>query len=116
MSDVEEREIREFAMRCPVPLPADASVLLGHGSGGTLTQRLIRDLFVPAFGADPELSRMGDAAVLPLPDGSRLAFTTDAFVVTPAFFPGSNIGELAVNGTVNDLAMMGAIRSRCPRR
>ena len=108
MSDVEEREIREFAMRCPVPLPADASVLLGHGSGGTLTQRLIRDLFVPAFGADPELSRMGDAAVLPLPDGSRLAFTTDAFVVTPAFFPGSNIGELAVNGTVNDLAMMGA--------
>ena len=109
MSDVEEREIREFAMRCPVPLPADASVLLGHGSGGKLTQQLIRDLFVPAFGADPELSRMGDAAVLPLPDGSRLAFTTDAFVVTPAFFPGSNIGELAVNGTVNDLAMMGAV-------
>jgi hydrogenase expression/formation protein HypE len=109
VSDVEEREIREFAMRCPVPLPADASVLLGHGSGGKLTQQLIHDLFVPAFGADPELARMGDAAVLPLPDGSRLAFTTDGFVVTPAFFPGSNIGELAVNGTVNDLAMMGAV-------
>lgn len=108
MSDVEEREIREFALRCPVPLPAGASVLLGHGSGGKLTQRLIRDLFVPALGSDPELARMGDAAVLPLPGGSRLAFTTDAFVVTPAFFPGSNIGELAVNGTVNDLAMMGA--------
>jgi len=108
VSDVEEREIREFAMRCPVPLPAGASVLLGHGSGGKLTQQLIRDLFIPALGGDPELVRMGDAAVLPLPDGSRLAFTTDAFVVTPAFFPGSNIGELAVNGSVNDLAMMGA--------
>ncbi len=108
MSDVEEREVREFALRCPVPLAPGASVLLGHGSGGKLTQQLIRDLFVPTLGADPELARMGDAAVLPLPDGSRLAFTTDAFVVTPAFFPGSNIGELAVNGTVNDLAMVGA--------
>jgi hydrogenase expression/formation protein HypE len=108
VSDVEERQVRGFAMRCPVPLPPGASVLLGHGSGGKLTQQLIRDLLVPALGADPELARLGDAAVLPLPDGSRLAFTTDAFVVTPAFFPGSNIGELAVNGTVNDLAMMGA--------
>jgi hydrogenase expression/formation protein HypE len=108
VSDVEAREVEAFAMRCPVPLPAGASVLLGHGSGGKLTQQLIRELFIPTLGADPELARMGDAAILPLPDGSRLAFTTDAFVVTPAFFPGSNIGELAVNGTVNDLAMMGA--------
>lgn len=108
MSDVEEQEVREFAMRCPVPLAPGASVLLGHGSGGKLTQQLIRDLLIPSLGGDVELARMGDAAVLPLPDGSRLAFTTDAFVVTPAFFPGSNIGELAVNGTVNDLAMMGA--------
>lgn len=108
MSDVEEREVREFALRCPVPLAPGASVLLGHGSGGKLTQQLIRDLFIPALGGDAELARMGDAAILPLPGGSRLAFTTDAFVVTPAFFPGSNIGELAVNGTVNDLAMMGA--------
>lgn len=104
-----EREVRELALRCPVPLPAGDVVLLGHGSGGTLTQQLIRDLFVPALGGDPELSRMGDAAVVPLPNGAgRLAFTTDGFVVQPAFFPGSNIGELAVNGTVNDLAMMGA--------
>jgi hydrogenase expression/formation protein HypE len=108
VSDVEEQEVKEFALRCPVPLAPGASVLLGHGSGGKLTQQLIRDLFIPALGGDAELARMGDAAVLPLPDGSRLAFTTDAFVVTPAFFPGSNIGELAVNGTVNDLAMMGA--------
>ena len=106
--DAIEREIREFALRCPVPLPPGDAVLLGHGSGGKLTQQLIRDLFVPALGGDPELSRMGDAAVIPLPGGTRLAFTTDGFVVQPAFFPGSNIGELAVNGTVNDLAMMGA--------
>lgn len=104
----EESEVREFAMRCPVPLQPGGVVLLGHGSGGRLTQQLIRDLFVPALGGDPELSRMGDAAVVELPGGARLAFTTDGFVVQPAFFPGSNIGELAVNGTVNDLAMMGA--------
>jgi len=103
-----EREVREFALRCPVPLPPGDAVLLGHGSGGQLTQALIRDLFVPTLGGDPELSRMGDAAVVSLPGGGRLAFTTDGFVVQPAFFPGANIGELAVNGTVNDLAMMGA--------
>ena len=108
VSEAEEEEVRAFALRCPVPLPAGDQVLLGHGSGGKLTEQLIRDLFVPALGGDPELARMGDAAVVSLPDGSRLAFTTDGFVVQPAFFPGSNIGELAVNGTVNDLAMMGA--------
>ncbi len=96
----------EFAMRCPVPLPQGETVLLGHGSGGKLTARLIRELFVPVLG-NAELSRLGDAAIVEV-NGSRLAFTTDAFVVTPKFFPGSNIGELAVNGTVNDLAMMGA--------
>jgi hydrogenase expression/formation protein HypE len=109
VSEAEEQEVRAFALRCPVPLPPGDQVLLGHGSGGKLTQQLIRDLFVPALGGDPELARMGDAAVVPLPNGAgRLAFTTDGFVVQPAFFPGSNIGELAVNGTVNDLAMMGA--------
>jgi hydrogenase expression/formation protein HypE len=108
VSEAEAEEVRAFAMRCPVPLPPGDHVLLGHGSGGKLTQALIRDLFIPALGADPELSRLGDAAVVPLPNGGRLAFTTDGFVVQPAFFPGSNIGELAVNGTVNDLAMMGA--------
>ena len=99
----------EFVLRCPVPLPPGATVLLGHGSGGKLTHRLIRDVFVPILGdvSGTELARLGDAAVVET-GGQRLAFTTDAFVVTPAFFPGSNIGELAVNGTVNDLAMMGA--------
>ncbi|HTG46996.1 MAG TPA: hydrogenase expression/formation protein HypE [Actinomycetota bacterium] len=96
-----------FVMSCPVPLPPGEHVLLGHGSGGKLTRELISDLFAPVLG-DAELSRLGDAAVVELPGGDRLAFTTDAFVVQPAFFPGSNIGVLAVNGTVNDLAMMGA--------
>jgi hydrogenase expression/formation protein HypE len=95
-----------FALRCPVPLPLGAQVLLGHGSGGKLTAQLIRELFVPVFGGD-ELARLGDAAVVEA-NGVRLAFTTDAFVVKPMFFPGSDIGALAVYGTVNDLAVMGA--------
>ena len=102
------RDSPDFVMSCPVPLPPGDRILLGHGSGGMLTHRLITELFAPVFG-DPELARLGDAAVLDLPGGDRLAFTTDAFVVQPAFFPGSNIGALSVNGTVNDLAMMGAI-------
>jgi hydrogenase expression/formation protein HypE len=99
-------ELREFALSCPVPLPPGERITLGHGSGGKLSAQLIRDLFVPVFG-DRELARLGDAAVVEL-EGVRLAFSTDSFVVTPKFFPGSNIGELAINGTVNDLAMMGA--------
>ncbi len=99
-------EAREFVLSCPVPLPPGERITLGHGSGGKLSAQLIRDLFVPVFG-DGELARLGDAAVVEV-NGVRLAFSTDSFVVTPKFFPGSNIGELAVNGTVNDLAMMGA--------
>ncbi len=103
-----DEAVREFAMRCPVPLPPGERVVLGHGSGGKLSATLIRELIVPVFG-DPtsELARLGDAAVVQI-DGIRLAFSTDSFVVTPKFFPGSNIGQLAVNGTVNDLSMMGA--------
>ena len=103
-----DEAVRAFALRCPVPLPPGERVVLGHGSGGRLSAALIRDLFVPVLaGAESELARLGDAAVVEA-DGVRLAFSTDSFVVTPKFFPGSNIGELAVNGTVNDLAMMGA--------
>ena len=98
--------MKEFALRCPVPFEPGERVVLGHGSGGKLSARLIEDLFVPAFGGT-ELARLGDAAVLEV-GGVRIAFSTDSFVVTPKFFPGSNIGELAVNGTVNDVAMMGA--------
>ncbi|MBI4260588.1 MAG: hydrogenase expression/formation protein HypE [Actinobacteria bacterium] len=98
---------RDFTPACPVPLPAGRAVLLGHGSGGKLTADLIRQLFLPVHGGR-ELSRLGDAAVVRLGD-VRVAFTTDSFVVKPAFFPGSDIGALSVNGTVNDLAMMGAV-------
>ena len=100
--------LREFALTCPVPLPPGERIVLGHGSGGKLSAQLIRDLFVPLLGgAASELGRLGDAAIVDV-NGTRLAFSTDSFVVTPKFFPGSNIGELAVNGTVNDVAMMGA--------
>jgi hydrogenase expression/formation protein HypE len=101
-------DLPDFVLSCPVPLPPGERLLLGHGSGGVLTHRLITELFAPVFG-DDELAKLGDAAVLDLPGGDRLAFTTDAFVVQPLFFPRSNIGHLAVNGTVNDLAMMGAV-------
>jgi hydrogenase expression/formation protein HypE len=95
-----------FVLDCPVPIPPGSSVLLGHGSGGTLSADLVRNLFVPLLGS-AELERLGDAAVVSLGE-VRIAFTTDSFVVTPRFFPGSDIGAMAVNGTVNDLAMMGA--------
>lgn len=91
---------------CPVPVLDHATVLLGHGSGGIMTGQLIERLILPAF-ANPVLDRLDDQAVLEL-GGTRLAFTTDSFVVTPLFFPGGDIGRLAVNGTVNDLAMSGA--------
>jgi len=80
--------------------------VLGHGGGGKLTAELVESLFVPAFRNDV-LQRLGDSSVLPALAG-RLAYTTDSFVVQPLFFPGGSIGELAVNGTVNDLAMSGA--------
>lgn len=91
---------------CPTPIFNHKQIILGHGSGGKLTSELIQKLFLPAF--DNEyLARLDDQAVLQF-DGTRIAFTTDAFVVTPIFFPGGNIGDLAINGTVNDLAMSGA--------
>ena len=91
---------------CPAPLSAAAQVLLGHGSGGKLSAELVRDVFLAAF-HNPILARMDDQAIVSI-NGSRLAFTTDTFVVKPLFFPGGDIGSLAVHGTVNDLAMGGA--------
>jgi hydrogenase expression/formation protein HypE len=94
---------------CPVPLSSYDHVLLGHGSGGRLTAELIERLFVPGFGNDI-LAALEDQATLSLaamPE-ARLAFTTDSFVVRPIFFPGGDIGRLAVCGTVNDLAVGGA--------
>ncbi len=82
------------------------TILLAHGSGGRLTHDLIRDVFQRAL-SNPFLDDLGDAAILPPPSG-RLAFTTDSYVIRPIFFPGGDIGRLAVCGTVNDLSMVGA--------
>ena len=96
----------DFSLACPVPLPAQDKVLLGHGSGGRLSADLLQKIFLPAF-QNPALNSLNDQALLNV-DGVRLAFTTDSFVVKPLFFPGGDIGSLAVNGTINDLAMGGA--------
>jgi hydrogenase expression/formation protein HypE len=95
-----------FPSTCPLPLQGSDRILLGHGSGGRMTAELIARHFLPAF-RNQHLERLDDQAVVPV-DGVRLAFSTDAYVVTPLFFPGGDIGDLAVNGTVNDLAMAGA--------
>jgi hydrogenase expression/formation protein HypE len=102
---------------CPLPHSRYDHILLGHGSGGRLTADLIQQLFVPAFGNDV-LGALEDQATLNLPIAktaggtpalqARIAFTTDSFVVRPLFFPGGDIGRLAVHGTVNDLAVGGA--------
>jgi hydrogenase expression/formation protein HypE len=93
-------------LQCPVPIGEHPNVLLAHGGGGRLTQTLIERMFLPAF-ANPALDQLHDGAVLEL-GGARLAFSTDSFVISPLFFPGGDIGSLAVYGTVNDLAMCGA--------
>jgi len=95
-----------FTISCPLPLEVTDRVLLGHGSGGKLSAALLSDIFFRAF-RSPVLARMDDQAVFDI-GGTRLAFTTDTFVVKPLFFPGGDIGSLAVHGTVNDLAMGGA--------
>ena len=86
----------------------DDKVMLGHGSGGSMMRRIIDDVFLEAYGSD-ELLEGNDAAVLPAPaPGQRIACSTDSFVVSPLFFPGGDIGHLAVCGTVNDVATSGA--------
>jgi hydrogenase expression/formation protein HypE len=91
---------------CPAPILDHKTVVLGHGSGGKLTHQLIQKMIVPAF-QNPILEAQHDGAILPM-NGARIAFSTDSYIVHPIFFPGGNIGDLAVNGTVNDLAMCGA--------
>jgi hydrogenase expression/formation protein HypE len=95
---------------CPVPLRDHPQIVMGHGGGGRLSAELVEHLFLPAFGGTElvgALQQLGDAAVLDI-GGTRLAFSTDSYVVRPRFFPGGNVGDLAVNGTVNDVAMTGA--------
>ena len=91
---------------CPAPLRDAPNIVMGHGGGGAMSGELIEHLFLPAFGPAADAG-MGDSAVMDI-GGARLAFSTDSFVVKPMVFPGGTIGDLAVNGTVNDLAMAGA--------
>jgi hydrogenase expression/formation protein HypE len=91
---------------CPLPLRDYPTIVMGHGGGGKLSAELIEHIFVPAF-RNSALEVMADSSVLPAQPG-RLAFSTDTYVVQPLFFPGGSIADLAINGTVNDLAMSGA--------
>lgn len=93
-------------LNCPLPIDNSEHVLLGHGSGGRLTHKLISSVFYPAF-RNPLLEQDHDGSIF-LVEAGRLALSTDSFVVDPIFFPGGNIGDLAVNGTVNDIACCGA--------
>ena len=93
---------------CPMPLRDHPQVVMGHGGGGALSSDLVEHLLLPAYGDDGGvLAQLGDAAVLGI-NGGRIAMSTDSFVVRPRFFPGGNVGDLAVNGTINDVAMTGA--------
>ena len=91
---------------CPAPLRDAPNIVMGHGGGGAMSGELIEHLFLPAFGSAAEAG-LGDSAIVEI-GGARLAFSTDSYVVKPMVFPGGTIGDLAVNGTVNDLAMAGA--------
>lgn len=95
----------DFNLQCPLPSQAD-TIRLAHGGGGRLMQSLIQDIFLKAF-SNPYLSQLHDSAVVPI-EGHRIAVTTDSYVVRPLFFPGGDIGSMAVHGTINDLAMSGA--------
>jgi hydrogenase expression/formation protein HypE len=107
MADEAKAATPDFAnWSCPLPLADYPAIVMGHGGGGKLGNELVEHLFLPAF-RNPALENLGDAAILETA-GARLALSTDSFVVQPLFFPGGSIGELAVNGTVNDLAVSGA--------
>ncbi|MCX6829105.1 MAG: hydrogenase expression/formation protein HypE [candidate division Zixibacteria bacterium] len=99
-------EKKDFQLSCPIPISEYPHILLAHGGGGRLMHQLLEKIIVPAF-SNEALEARHDGAVLNL-QNTRLAFTTDSYVVKPLFFPGGDIGALAVYGTVNDLAMCGA--------
>jgi hydrogenase expression/formation protein HypE len=96
-------------LSCPIPIEDYPNVLMSHGGGGRMTQMLVERMFLDAF-RNPALESLHDGAQLDVKckNGAKLAFSTDSFVVQPLFFPGGDIGSLAVHGTVNDLAMCGA--------
>lgn len=96
----------EFQLSCPIPKSEYDKILIAHGGGGTLTHQLISKIFLNQFGNE-YLNQLHDGAIFEL-NGTKFAFTTDSYVIKPIFFAGGNIGELAVNGTVNDLVCCGA--------
>ena len=98
--------VNPAALQCPVPIEESDRVQLGHGSGGKLSAQLVARHFLPQF-ENPALVQLGDASIVSL-GGAEIAVSTDSFVVKPIEFPGGNIGSLAVHGTLNDVAMMGA--------
>jgi len=101
-----EKPVDFSAASCPIPISEYPTVLMAHGGGGRMSQMLIERFFLSEF-RNPALEVLHDGALLEI-EGSRLAFSTDSFVIQPLFFPGGNIGSLAIHGTVNDLAMCGA--------
>ena len=107
MSDKREEPVFMEGAVCPLPLGHDEQIVMGHGSGGKMSHELIGRIFLPSFDNDV-LRAANDAGVVQAAPGARLAISTDSHVVTPLFFPGGDIGRLAVCGTVNDVAVMGA--------
>src|SRR5262245_23539389 len=99
-------DVPDYSFSCAIPPSSSDRILISHGGGGRMSRRLIREVFRKHFNSR-ELARDHDGAFLDT-DGRRLAMTTDSFVVSPPFFPGGDIGSLAVHGTVNDLAACGA--------
>src|ERR1700680_1872730 len=104
----EDGAVSVLSGSCPLPIFDHKQIVLGHGSGGKLTADLIEKIFLPAF-RNPTLDKLDDQAVLTI-GGARLAFTTDSFVVTPIFFPGGDIGPLALQRSVNHPEMIGLRR------
>jgi hydrogenase expression/formation protein HypE len=96
----------DFTASCPVPISRHSHILMGHGGGGKMMHQLLEEMIAPAF-SNPILDAGHDSATIEMPPG-KLAFTSDSYVVRPPFFPGGDIGSMAVHGTVNDLAMSGA--------
>ena len=96
----------DFTSSCPIPISQYPQVLLAHGGGGRLMHQLIGKMFLTSF-RNPLLATQHDSTVVEW-TGKKLAFTTDSYVVRPLFFPGGDVGSMAVHGTVNDLAMSGA--------
>lgn len=97
---------KNFSLSCPIPIQQYPNILLAHGGGGKLMHQLIEKMFVPVFGKANNIIQH-DAVAIEL-SGGKIAFTTDSYIINPIFFPGGDIGSLAIHGTVNDLAMAGA--------